>query len=288
MWRWLGIAARTGAVAVALVAGGAGPARADELTPELETRDLQQKASAELRALVGKLSGNDQRRLAGVYLAFDPSSADPAAVVACDDDGDYVIVVTEAMLRLVSLVARAQSYDETSGGRSTEDYAAFLARAQLPGRRLLPPPPGFYAAQKAAPTHDAHLREALGFVVSRELAHLRSGDLVCPHPTATHEQGDDEWTPTEQRKAAEGAPAVYGVGNAANRDSEATSRLLETGRSESGGLGLLRFFGQLEVERTVHASRFLPSYLLHHPSSATRASTVRAAATAARGARQRD
>ena len=157
--------------ALTATASVAGPrtARADEIAPELETLELRQKTQTEAKKLVVGLAPGDQRRLTGVYVAFDPNANDPSAMVACDDDGDYVIVVTDAMLRLASIVARAQSYAEANGGRSIEDYAAFLARVQVPGRRLLPPPPGFYAAQQASPTQETRLREALSFVLAREL-----------------------------------------------------------------------------------------------------------------------
>ena len=114
-------------------------------------------------------------------------------------------------------------------------------------------------------------------MIARELAHFRAGDLVCPHPTATHERGDDEWTPQEQRKALEGAASLY-PGQATARDSEATVRVLEAGRTEEGALGALRFFAQLELERTMHASRFVPTYVVQHPSATTRAGAVKVAA----------
>ena len=47
--------------------------------------------------------------------------------------------------------------------------------------------------------------------------------------------------------------------------------MLEAGRSEQGALGLLRFFAQLEVERAVHASRFVADVPRSSiPASATR------------------
>ena len=271
---------RVVALALATLATGVvapSPARADEVAPELETLDLRQKTQAEAKKLIGAMPANDQRRLTGLYVAFDPSPSDPSAMVACDDDGDYVIVLTDAMLRLASIVARAQSYDEANASRSVEDYAGFIARSQLPGRRLLPPPPGFYIAQKAGATHEIRLRETLSFVIARELTHFRAGDLMCPHPTATHENGDDEWTASEQRRALEKAASIY-PGRAAERDIEATTRVLEAGQSEQGALGLLRFFTQLELERSLHAPRFFSTYWVQHPSSVARAAAVKTAA----------
>ena len=271
--------------AIGFLAGagsGLRSAHADEIAPELETLELHQKAQAEAKRLVSDLAPNDRRRLVGLYVAFDGNASDPSAMAACDDDGDYVVVVTDAMLRLVSVVARAQTYDESNGTRGVEDYASFLALSQVAGRRLLPPPPGFYGAQDAGITHDTRLREALSFVIARELTHFRAGDLVCGHPTATHENGDDLWTASEQRHALETAAGLY-PGRATPRDEEATTRVLDAGRSEQGGLGLLRFFAQLETERGARPSRFSPTYLVQHPSSSARAAVVKAAATNHRG-----
>jgi len=271
------------AIGLVASAGIAGPrvAHADEIAPELETLELREKAQAEAKRLVSDLAPNDRRRLVGVYVAFDANAADPSAMVACDDDGDYVVVITDAMLRLVSIVARAQSDDESNGTHGIEDYASFLALSQVPGRRLLPPPPGFYAVQEAGIAEETRLREALSFVIARELTHFRAGDLACAHPTATHENGDDVWTASEQRRALETAASVY-PGRATPRDEEATTRVLDAGRSEQGALGLLSFFAQLEAERSAR-SRFMPTYLLQHPSSSARAAAVKAAATNHRG-----
>jgi hypothetical protein len=263
-------------------------ALADEIAPELETFELRQKAQTEAKRLVHDLPANDRRRLTGVYVAFDGNASDPSAMAACDDDGDYVVVITDAMLRLVSLVARAQSDDESNGTHGVEGYASFLATSQLPGRRVLPPPPGFYAAPSPSPSPDAgssqelRLREALSFVIARELTHLRAGDLVCAHPTATHENGDDVWTASEQRHALETARSLY-PGRATPRDEEATTRVLEAGRTEQGALGLLRFFAQLEAEGSAPAKRFVPTYLVQHPASSARAASVKTAATNQRG-----
>ena len=258
-------------------------AQADELAPELETFELRQKAQMEAKRLVQDLTANDRRRLTGVYVAFDANASDPSAMAGCDDDGDYVVVITDAMLRLVSLVARAQSDDESNGTHGVEDYASFLATSQLPGRRLLPPPPGFYAATPdTGSAQETRLREALSFVVARELTHFRAGDLVCAHPTATHENGDDVWTASEQRHALETAKTVY-PGRAAPRDAEAITRVLAGGRTEQGALGLLRFFAQLETDRGAAVKRFVPTYLVQHPDSSARTASVRTAASNQRG-----
>jgi hypothetical protein len=45
---------------------------------------------------------------------------------------------------------------------------------------------------------------------------------------------------------------------------------------------VLRFLAQLEVERTTHASCFVPTYLLQHPSATTRMAVVKNAAKSRR------
>lgn len=280
MARYIFLMARWSLLAVVLaIALAPRPAAADEIAPELETLELRQKAQAEMRRAFGALAENDRRRLVGTYLAIDPSPSEPIAQAACDDDGDYVVVVSDAMLRLASNVARAQSYDEAeTNGRHVEDYASYLGRVQNPGRRLLPPSPGFYSG-KPAPTADERLREALAFVVARELAVLRAGDLVCPHPTATKEHGDDEWTPAEQKKAREIAERIYPNTNGARaRDEEAFATTEGAGRALEGAIGLLRFFAQLEITRSLSLGLFVPAYHTTHPGPAVRLMAARAAA----------
>jgi len=265
------------ALAASALVAQARQAYGGEIAPELETLELRHKALAETKRLLGGLGASEQKRLVGLYLAFDSSASDPSAMVACDDDGDYVIVVSDAMLRLLSLVARAQSYDEANGSRAIEDYATFVARSQVAGRRLLPPPPGFFTAPLPGTTQDTRLREALAFVLARELTELRGGALVCAHPTATHEHGDDEWTVAEQQRALESAASVY-PSRAIDHDTEATVRVLDSGRGADGALGILRFFAQVEIERAARASRFVPTYVVHHPGAAARVAVVQNAA----------
>ncbi|AKV03452.1 hypothetical protein AKJ09_10115 [Labilithrix luteola] len=258
---------------------GALPSRAhaDEIAPELETLALHQTAHAALKELTSRLDAADKRRLTGIYVAFDPNVGDASAMAACDDDGDYVIVVSDAMLRLVTNVARALAYDEANGSRRIDEYAEFLARVQVPGRRLLPPPPGFFTAAKPAATFEDRQLDAFFFVLARELTHLRAGDLACPHPTATHERGDDEWSSKEQALATETSRSLY-PGRATERDAEAIVRVLDAGRSVDGTLALLRFFERMEQEKTTHLATFSSTYLSLHPSSAMRAANVRAVA----------
>src|SRR5579863_9186036 len=65
------------------------PARAAGL------RAARRAASDTLDALVARLAPDVRRRLTGVYVAFDETGSSVDALAACDDDGDYVVVVSD-------------------------------------------------------------------------------------------------------------------------------------------------------------------------------------------------
>lgn len=243
-------------------------ARADEVAPALEGADLRVHARAELKALVATLDIAERTRLVGIYVAFDDSVVDPIAQVACDDDGDYVVLLSDAMLRLVAQIARADTADERRGSSILDEYASFVARTQVPGRRIVPPAPGFFVEGSHEEPSEERLHAALSFVIADELERLRARDLVCARPTATRERGDDVWTAAEARAAAQVAVAVYPAHDV-ERDAAAFARVRKSGRSERGALAVTRFFAKLEAARTAD-TRFAPSYSRAHPNPGAR------------------
>jgi hypothetical protein len=143
-------------------------------------------------------------RVVGLYLASDDRALDPYTAAACDDDGDPVVVVSDAMLTLVDDATEAMANDAlpgTQAGAGTSAYAAFLAVHQRPRARLLPPPPGAFVAE--GPERDRAREQGLftnvvRWLLAREFAHHALGHLCCPAPTATRERGDDVWTNEER------------------------------------------------------------------------------------------
>jgi hypothetical protein len=241
----------------------------------------QARATAKdvMGALVARLPAEAKQRLVGVYVAFDESATDINALAACDDDGDYVVVLSDALLSLASTVALAQAADEVSGTHKLDEYAALLAGSQRQGVRPLPPPAGFFdAAQSRSPARVAleavRFREVVGSVVAHEMAHLVQGDLVCPNPTATHESGDDQWTREEREHALAVALKIYAPLRVLAADGAATSRILDAGLTEQGDLAWLSVVERLESARPDPVSTYLS---LHHDGG-VRAEVVRAAA----------
>jgi hypothetical protein len=228
---------------------------------------------------VARLPAETKQRLVGAYVAFDESATDVNALAACDDDGDYVVVLSDALLNLASTVAQAQATDEIFGTHKLDEYAALLAGSQRQGVRPLPPPAGFFdASQSRSPARVAleavRFREIVGGVVAHELAHLVQGDLVCPNPTATHESGDDQWTREEREHALAVALKIYAPLRVLAADGAATSRILDAGLTEQGDLAWLSVVDRLESARADAVSTYLS---LHHDGG-VRAEVVRAAA----------
>ena len=266
-----------GIAALALAA----TARADApAAPGLSTLAAHKITSEALRAVVAKLPDADQQKIVGVYVAFHADPKAPLALAACDDDGDYVVVVSDALLGLADAVARAEATDDAFGTKKLDEYAALLAKAQRPGERLLTPPAGFYEPSHATPevlaAQAKRFRAIATYLVATEAAHMTAGDLVCPRPTATHERGDDEWTASEQAAALSAARAVHDPRRVFTADAHGAALATRAGEAEDAYAGLLTpVFAAMEASETARASA---PYLAHHPSSGVRALIVKTAA----------
>jgi hypothetical protein len=258
----------------------------------------RRQATEELERLTAKLSAANAKRLQGVYVAFDTKATDPIALAACDDDGDYAVVMSDALLRMMSCVAQAKATDEVFGTHKLEDYAAWLVLDQTRRAPLIAPPSNWWdeaEARNAAKVELEHarMREALSGVVAQELMHFIFGDIVCPNPTSAREVGDAEWTREERDHALSVASKVYTPSRVLAADGTGTLLSLEAGRTEEGASALLSAFDRVEHGERAPANtdtadpprpadagpiRSPSSYLRLHPDSDVRAEVVRAAA----------
>lgn len=257
---------------------------AGDIAPGLADDAIAGDASEALTTLTASLDPDDQRVLPGIYVAVDPSRTDVLALPACDDDGDYVVVVSHAMFELVEDVAYATASDKFRGTHLVETYGDLLARAQATGARPLPPPAPLEATPGATPLDGATQtfeRSLLAWIVAGELAHMLDGDVVCPHPTATHERADDEWTAGEHREAL--ARAAERLAHVETCDAWATSRLLESEQPDDAVVAFFSVLAPLEEAR--HAGESW-SYLTHHPGARARGARFGQAARARRAAQR--
>jgi hypothetical protein len=257
---------------------------ADDVAPGLAEDAVCDDASNELAALVASLDEADRRKLQGIYVAVDPTVTDVAALPGCDDDGDYVVVLSRAMLELVEHVAYADASDRIRGTHVLDAYGPLLARAQRLDTRTLPPPPPAAGDQAShaplGPYPRAFVQDALAWLVADEVARAVRGDVTCPHPTSTREHGDDVWTADERAQALLLAPARMTRG--AESDAWATLVVLGQGRSLLPAVTLLRVLAPLEEARPPGGAS---TYLTLHPRTAERIDTVLHAATAWQGTR---
>jgi hypothetical protein len=264
-------------------------AQSVDVAPGAARAWLRQVAATELESAVNALPYLTQRSLSGVYVAFDDSVTDVSAMAACDDDGDDVVVVSDALLTVASFVAEAEASDETCGAHRVAELAHFLRGAKeevllRKGVRPLPPPRGFF---DACPSQDAQtqdraylrFREIVASIVDHELVHFVEGNLRCPHPTSTHESGDDDWTPSEREQAVRAASEFYSPERTTMADALATALLLESGHTELGSLSWLETIESLERPGDAAPYPLAWTYLgLHRVASSRRTSVGRAAA----------
>jgi hypothetical protein len=230
--------------------------------PRLALAGLHRETEAELRELVAHLPGDMQERLTGLYVAFDDTPADLGALAACDDDGDPVVVVTDALLVLTDHVGWGAAVDEsvlssaacrgevcTKNSSRLDAYASLLARTPRGAPRLLPPPPGFFdrSAEGAPPMERVgEIRaQAISGLVARELAHHILGHLACPHPTPTRELGDDVWTASERARALAAASWLHAPVRSVVAVAVAVKLMRDSGRAEDGWLALSRVLGRV-------------------------------------------
>lgn len=253
-------------------------------TSSLTLSTAHREAQEELGALVSRLPSDARKRVTGVYVAFDPSVTDVSSMAACDDDGDYVVAVSDALLRLADFVAQAEATDEIFWTHKLDEYAHLLAESQRSGMRTIPPSPGFF---DPAQSHSARkievestrFREIVASVLSHELARLIQGDLVCPNPTATHERGDDEWTREEREHALAVAQRLYTLPRVFAADGTGVEWLFDSGRTEQGELAWLSTMDRIERASKARLDPTAPStYLRLHEACGLRAEIVRAAA----------
>jgi hypothetical protein len=211
--------------------------------PALALPMARRQADHQLRVLVEHLPPATQRRVTGIYVAADTTSRDAYAMAACDDDGDYVVVVSDPLLTLLDYVADASANDELSGTHKLAEFAAFVARNPHSGARLLAPPAGFFDGQDddAKSELAAHrFTESLAGILAHELAHATS-DLQCGAPTATHERGDDVWTSEERAGAFAIAPLLTTDARVAAADRAASSLLASANVDMRGSASWLAF-----------------------------------------------
>ncbi len=237
---------------------------------------------AEVRSVIAEdtaaLTADNQARVRGIPLVFDPNPFEINAYASCDDKGSPGIVGTEGLLEAIDAIAQTRATDELFGTRTYEQYTAAvmpnLAQSDKASAAL---PVGIIPlnvvtdARRLSRAHE-WFDEIVAFTFGHELSHHWLGHTGCAY----------------------GPPNLLGLGQAAmsklgggftqpaeaQADTEGTNTMLAAGKArqpqyrwnEEGGLALLDFFLRLETTAGPKTAlgQFAVSFLNTHPSSRIR------------------
>jgi hypothetical protein len=235
---------------------------------------------------VAALTADNQGRVRGIPLVFDPNPFEVNAYAMCDKTGSPGIVGTEGLLEAIDAIAQTRATDELYGTRTYEQYTSAvipnLAQSDKASAAL---PLGIIPANVIADPRRwsrAHewFDEIVAFTFGHELSHHWLGHTGCAY----------------------GPPNLLGLGAAAasklgggfvqwaeaQADTEGTNTMLAAGKAragqgqyrwnEEGGLALLDFFLRLETAAGPQTplGQFAVGFLNTHPSSRVRIPIVQA------------
>jgi hypothetical protein len=264
------------------------PAARPLLPPITGAAAWQAEVRSIIAELINTLSADNQRKVRGIPIAFDPTPTEVNAFAGCDDSGSPYIAGTDGLLEATDGMAQTKATDEMFGTRTYEQYMGWVAprlTSKTPQGAALPM--GMIPAQYALdPRRLSRAREIfdeiIAFTFGHELAHHYLGHTGCANG---------------QPMGSGPNPAI--LGHIATRilpglnqpneiacDNASAINVLYTGRArqgvayrwtENGGLTLLDFFGRLQAAGGL--SPFNPiGFLLSHPNPALRIPIVRATA----------
>ena len=179
-------------------------------------------------------------------------------MAACDDGGDYVIVVSDAMRQLAAFLARV-------GANQLGDYADFLVRNQVSGSACSPLQRGRFERRRCEERGAVDRDRRVPLRAQRSPARFAGND-PCPNPP--HDEGARRRR--GRRRAERGrhrrTRALYP--EQLERDRDAIAELSSAGSGRGGRAHvppvLRARFGEPRELRAI------PTYLTLHPRSAWR------------------
>jgi hypothetical protein len=250
------------------------------LAPLVGSLALQAETRAVIAEDVAALTPDNQARVQGIPLVFDPNPYEINAYAACDPQGHPGIVGTEGLLEAIDAIAQTKATDELYGTQTYGQYLAAVipalassdhASAALPPN-ILPPA----AQQDPRRWSRAHewFDEIVAFTFGHELSHHWLGHTGCANgmPNLI---GVVQSFLTQVPIPSFTQPAEF------QADTEGTNTMLAAGRArvpqyrwnEEGGLALLDFFLHLEQSMGL-GNQVKVAFLGTHPSSALRIPVV--------------
>ena len=238
---------------------------------------------------VAALGPDNQARVRGIPLVFDPNPFEVNAYAMCDDQGHPGIVGTEGLLEAIDAIAQTRATDELFGTRTYDQYIAAVipnlaqsaqASAALPLGII---PPNLYADPRRLSRAHEWFVEIVWFTFGHELSHHYLGHTGCAYGSAA------PFGAIAQMAGRPGNGFIQPLEFAA--DVNGATNMLDAGRAravapyaykwrEEGGLALLDFFLRLEnaTGPSTALGKVVVSFLQTHPPSALRIPVVQTAA----------
>jgi hypothetical protein len=241
---------------------------------------------AEIRSVLAEdaasLAPENQARVRGIPIVFDPNPFEVNAYAACDQRGSPSIVATEGLLEAIDAIAQTKATDELYGTRTYDQYLAAVvpnfvqlekASAALPLGII---PLNVVADPRRWSRAHEWFDEIVAFTFGHELSHQWLGHTGCaggtPNPVgllpAVLSRGGHTFVqPAENQADNEGTNTMLAAGKA---------RAPQFRWTEEGALALLDFFVHLEDA----SGQTKVAFLATHPSSHLRIPWVQISAAA--------
>jgi hypothetical protein len=240
------------------------------LAPLVGPAAWQAEVRSVLAEQIANLSPQNQAKVRGIPLVFDPNPYEINAFAGCNDQGSPFLAGTEGLLEAVDAIAQTRATDDLYGTKTYEQYAAAITpRLVQSDKASAALPLGIIPLNVLAnPQRLSHAHEwfddIVAFTFGHELAHHYLGHTGCATGQVV--------TPlTNLGQLISGAPFVSQPMEAA-ADNAGVIDSLDTGRarrpayrwSEAGGVALLDFFARLEQAGGVSALN-LANLFRSHP-----------------------
>lgn len=245
---------------------------------------------AEVRAILvedtAALSSDNQARVRGIPLVFDPNPTEINAYAMCDDQGHPGIVGTEGLLEAIDAIAQTRATDELYGTHTYDQYTATVIPQLAQSDKAIPAlPPGILPASAVTDPRRwsrAHewFDEIVAFTFGHELSHHYLGHTGCAYGPPVLFGGLAQTFGSWGHgfvQPLEFAADINGMNNALDAGK---ARVPQYRWTEEGGLGLLDFFLRLENAAGPQTAlgKAVVGFLNTHPSSQLRIPVVQGTA----------
>ena len=240
------------------------------LAPLIGAAAWQAEVRAVLAEQIANLSAQNQAKVRGIPLVFDPNPFEITAFAGCNDQGSPFLAGTEGLLEAVDAIAQTRATDDLFGTKTYEQNAAVITpRLVQSDKASAALPPGIIPLNVLAnPQRLSHAHEwfddIVAFTFGHELGHHYLGHTGCATGQVI--------TPlTNLGQLISGAP-IFSQPMEVAADNAGVINSLDTGRarrpsyrwSEAGGVALLDFFARLEQAGGVTALN-LANLFRSHP-----------------------